>query len=235
MRGSSVRRKLRSSAGGEMAQSNIDPPESRDDNPSRLKRKQSSVDEDEEVVIPSKKKKQDLEEGVISVGAKTSRTRLLQLLQNRLVSKKKGRLSSKAPEPTSSTLDIAQDPGEKSAAEDQAVTTNPNENSIQGSFTFLVNTKDKEDIPSSTLDIAQEPGEKSAAEDQAVTINPNEIDFQIYSTTELENMLRDVGVDTFGMDKSKLIKCCKSYEELITRARISRKSCFDIRNGQFKP
>ncbi|EGG10310.1 uncharacterized protein MELLADRAFT_60586 [Melampsora larici-populina 98AG31] len=118
MRGSSVQRKLRSSAGGENAPINIDPPKSRNENPSRLKRKQSNVEEDDqEVVIRSKKK------------------------------------------------NIAEDPGDKSTAEDQAVTTNSKEidfqiyiilpvtdvqpepsNVMQGSFTFSVNTKDKEDI-----------------------------------------------------------------------------------------
>jgi hypothetical protein len=67
-KGSSVRRKLRSSASGETAQSDVNPAESKDVNPSRLKRKQSMVEEDDQgVVIRSKKKSKHDPSKVLSI------------------------------------------------------------------------------------------------------------------------------------------------------------------------
>ncbi|EGF96957.1 uncharacterized protein MELLADRAFT_91140 [Melampsora larici-populina 98AG31] len=51
--------------------------------------------------------------------------------------------------------------------------------------------------------------------EDAETTDTNEIDFQIYSNKDLEKMLHDVGVNTFKMDKSKMVECCTNYQELI--------------------
>lgn len=113
----------------------------------------------------------DLEE-VSSLGPKTPRNRLLQLLNERILRRKRKR-AIKEPNATDPNPDIAQHQ--------------------HGHLHALNSTP-------------QDPN----------TTHPIEIDFQIYSNSQLEKMLHDVGVDTFGMHKVKLIENCKIYQDLST-------------------
>ncbi|EGG07073.1 uncharacterized protein MELLADRAFT_85983 [Melampsora larici-populina 98AG31] len=177
----------------------------------RCKRKQTNVAEGENNndIVPSRKKtkrttadfaslfsEEDHAKGVVEdvsvVGPKTSRTRLLELLEKR-ISKKERRLSSKAPQKT------------------------PNPNSptahVEGIKGFICSQK----TPSPDAPIAHVEGRSldCSTSEEAGTSDPQEIDYQIYSNKVLEKMLQEVGLDTFGMDKLKLVENCKVYHELI--------------------
>ncbi|EGG12095.1 uncharacterized protein MELLADRAFT_89341 [Melampsora larici-populina 98AG31] len=181
-------------------------------------------------------------EDVGIVGPKTSRPRLLELLEKRIL-KRGRRLTSKAPQKTpdpnspkahveGKSLISSQDPPNPDAPipvsvegksldcspSEEADTSDPQEIDYQ-IYSNKVLEKMLQEVGLDTFGMDKsklvENFSHCSTFEEADTSDPQEIDYQIYSNKVLEKMLQEVGLNTFGMDKSNLVENCKIYHELI--------------------
>lgn len=134
----------------------------------KRKKESRSISDDPAAPLPGPK--EALEELGVTVGDKTSRERLLELLAQR-AKPKKPRLAKKTPKAIRSKTSR--------------------------------NPKPEEHGDNST------PTSENA--------NPQEtVEYSVFHESQLINMLRDVGLDTRGLDKEALVTACKAYHDLIT-------------------